>query len=511
MSNSRIKATIKNSGVAVGGQLANTVLSFISRTVFIYTLGKSYLGVHGLFSNILTVLSLAELGIGDAITYKLYKPLAEGNQDTVRKYLTFYKNAYVYIGFFVFLVGAALIPVLPFIMKDPGDLQNVRLIYMLYLFDTSSTYFFAHKKLILNADQKNYIITINRYIFLALRTALQITVLLLFKNFILYLVLQIVVNFAENVAVAIQSNKMYPYARKRGEKLDSTEKKAVFKQVSALLMHKIGGVCVSGTDNILISSFVGVSWVGLYSNYTTILTIPMGLLAHVFSPLTATVGNLISTSGKEHIVKTFNKLFLVNFWLYGFSAIALFVLIDPFISQVWLDESYLLSKAILFFIVLNFYLNGMRQVVTNFKYASGLFWEDRFRPLAESFVNLAMSIILLKHYGFIGVIIGTTIATLTTTFWLEAVIVYRKVLKLNPKVFFIRYVAYLLIAGIIGTLTYFACAAIPWHGLIGFIVKAMVCTLMVNLGFFIAFYRTEAFKSLRDQLLAGIFRKGGRV
>jgi len=153
MSNSRIKATIKNSGVAVGGQLANTVLSFISRTVFIYTLGKSYLGVHGLFSNILTVLSLAELGIGDAITYKLYKPLAEGNQDTVRKYLTFYKNAYVYIGFFVFLVGAALIPVLPFIMKDPGDLQNVRLIYMLYLFDTSSTYFFAHKKLILNADQ----------------------------------------------------------------------------------------------------------------------------------------------------------------------------------------------------------------------------------------------------------------------------------------------------------------------------------------------------------------------
>lgn len=301
-------------------------------------------------------MSLAELGIGDAIVYKMYKPVAEKDYEQIKSYMQFYKKAYWIIGSFIFCVGLLLTPFLEYLINGTTQIENLQIIYVLYLVNTSSTYFFAYKRLIINTDQKGYIDTINRYVFLTIQNVLQIIALLLFKNYILYLSIQILLNLLANISIAHKVNKMYPYLRGEAKPLEKKNLQEIFKQTVALVIHKIGGVCVSGTDNLLLSAFVGINWVGIYSNYVTILSIPQTLLAYIFSPMTASVGNLVATSDQDHRYKTFKKMFFINFWLYGFCAICLYVLFNSFIGQVWLDESFVLSKAIVFFIVLNFYL-----------------------------------------------------------------------------------------------------------------------------------------------------------
>lgn len=496
MNTSRTHNAIRNISVAVSGQFLNTILSFVCRTIFIYSLGKAYLGVSGLFSNILSVMSLAELGIGEAIVYKMYKPMAEQDHERIKSYMQFYKKAYWLIGTFIFVVGLIIIPFLKYFIKEADAIDDLTIIYLLYLFNTASSYFFSYKKIIIDTDQKGYINTINRYVFLALQTMLQIIVLLLYKNFILYLSIQIVMNFLANLSIACKATKMYPYLSGKAKRLEKQDLREIFKQTSALVAHKVGGVCVSGTDNLLLSAFIGVTWVGVYSNYVTLLSIPQTFLAYIFSPLTASIGNLVSTATKEHIKETFNKLLFLNFWLYGFSSICLFVLLNPFIGKVWVGESFVLTNAIVFFIVLNFYLTGMRQVVSAFKSTSGLFWNDRFRPIAEAVVNLCASVLLLRYLGFVGVVIGTTISMITTTIWVEATVVYKHVLGEKAYKFFAKYIQYFASLLFVGVVTYIICDYITVRGLGTFIIKAVVCVVISNAGFALLYFRTKEFKEL---------------
>ena len=507
MKNTRTENAMRNVSTAVVGQIFNIVLNFICRTIFIYALGKEYLGVSGLFSNILTIMSLAELGIGDAIVYKMYKPVADKDYERIKMYMQFYKKAYWIIGTVVFGAGLVLIPFLQYLISGGEGIEHIKFIYFLYLFNTASTYFFSYKKLIINTDQKGYIDTINRYLFLILQNIVQIIVLLLWKDFVIYLLVQINANLIANIRISKVATKMYPFINEKAQKLPEKDKHEIFKQTMALVMHKLGGVCVSGTDNLLLSAFVGIGWVGIYSNYVTNLGIPQTLLAYIFSPLTASIGNLINTENTNHLKKTFDKLLFVNFWMYGFSSICLFVLLNSFIGKVWIDESYLLGLPIVFFIVLNFYITGMRQVISAFKSSAGLFWNDRFRPIAEAAVNLVASLILLKFTGFIGVIIGTTISALTTTFWVEAEIVYKHVLDEKPYKFFIVYTKYLAstIAG--GILCCAICNLIEVNGLLTFILQLIICVTVSNLFFVLLYFRTTKFKELWHQFFASIIKR----
>lgn len=507
MSNTRTENAVRNISVSIGGQVLNIVLNFVCRTIFIHVLGETYLGVSGLFSNILTVLSLAELGIGDAIVYKMYKPVADNDTDRIKSFMSFYKHAYWIIGLIVFIIGCFLLPFLPLLIKGGDNIEHISLIYFLYIVNSSSSYFFAHKKLIIITDQKGYIDTINRYIFLTVQNVLQIIVLLLFGDFIIYLSIQIVMNLFANINIAKKANRLYPFIKEPASKLPNNERRDIFKQTSALVLHKVGGVVVSGTDNILISSMIGIVYVGLYSNYLSILSIPQALLAYFFSPLTASIGNLINTSEKEHINTTFDNLFFINFWLYGLFSICLFVLCNIFIGKVWLDESYLLELTIVFFIVLNFYLTGMRQIVSSFKSASGLFWNDRFKPLIEALVNLVSSIILLKRFGLVGVIIGTTISSLTTTFWIEALVVYRNVLKKKASSFFLKYLQYFISTIAVGFVTWNLSLLVPVKGFFSFILCGALCLLVSNFGFWVLFHKSKEYKAVIFLYVRALFKK----
>ncbi len=513
MGNSRSKQAAKNVSAAMLGQVSNIILNFVCRTIFIYTLGIEYLGVNGLFTNILTVMSLAELGIGEAITYKMYQPVAQGDHEKVKTFMNFYRKAYWLIGTIVFCCGLGLMPFLEYLIKDVENLnihllENIRLIYFLFLFNTASTYFFAYRKLIIVTDQKGYIDTYNRYLFLFLQNVVQIGVLLLLKDFIVYLLVKIVMDFLANVNIAHKATKMYPYITEQAQPMQQEEKREIFKQTSAMILHKIGGVvCGSGTTTLLISAFINIAAVGLYSNYTTVIAIPQTFLAYFFVPLTASVGNLVSTTERTHVKKTFDKMWLMNFWLYGFAAICLFMLLNDFIGKVWITEDYLLSVGVVFFAVLNFYLTGMRQTVSAFKSTSGLFWNDRYRPIAEAAVHLGASVVLWKLLKLEGIIIGPTVSLLTTTVWVEGIIVYKNVLGEKRYKFFLTYLGYLVCLGVVGVATYFATAWITVNGIWTFLLKAGICVAVVNLCFLLVFCKTKAFRDLFDSYVRPIRRK----
>lgn len=291
MNNSRTYKSLKNTSIALVAQIFSVVLSFITRTIFIHSLGVGYLGLNGLFSNILSMLSLAEMGIGTAIVYEMYKPLATNDEPKTAAFMNLYRSLYKYIGFFIAVVGASLIPYLDVFINDSPDVSNIEYIYILFLANAVLSYFFTYLRSIIIADQKAYISNINTIIFLVIQNIFQILSLIIFKNYYLYLIIQIVCTVLSNVEISIRANKLFPYLKKyKREKITKAEQIGLFKNVIGMMSAKIGAIVVNGTDNLLISAFVGLSSVGLYSNYTLIVNTVKTLFVQSISAITASVG-----------------------------------------------------------------------------------------------------------------------------------------------------------------------------------------------------------------------------
>lgn len=325
----RINNSIKNIITSVLGQFITIGLNFTTRSIFILMLGNEFLGINGLFTNIISILALAEMGIGSAIIYSLYKPIAEKDYIKIKGLMSFYNSAYKVISLIILIVGVAIIPLIPKIAKS--DINNFRLIiiYLLFLCNSVASYLYAYKKSIIVADQKDYILSIYRNIFKVILNILQVIILIITKNYEMFLIIQIVVTITENILVAKKVDKMYTFLlNKDNVKLGKKEKNSIIKNVKALLYHKIGGVIVNSTDNILISKFVGITSVGLYSNYYLIIGALNLLIGQSFSALTASVGNLNAVESKEKSYNTYKLILFINFWIAGFSSICLWILLS---------------------------------------------------------------------------------------------------------------------------------------------------------------------------------------
>ena len=490
----RIKNSIKNISVAMGGQLIGILLNFINRTIFIKVLGAEYLGVNGLFSNIVSMLCLAELGIGSAIIYNMYKPLSNKDEDKISALMNFYAGAYKIIGCIVAVMGLALVPFLDTIIKDTPSIPKLSLIYIIFVINSVSTYFCAYKRTLLIADQKGYKDTINRYKFLVIQYLIQIAILLMTKNYILYLLIQVVCNIISNIVISRQVDLMYPFLiNKKDSRLNNQEKKNIYKHVYAMMSHKVGGVVVSGTDNLLISSFLGVFYVGIYSNYVLVTSVINSILGQIFSSITASVGNLNAVEGQNKQKEVFNIMFFINAWLYGFAAITLMVLLNSFIP-LWIGEEYLLELGIVAVIILNFYIMGMRQSTITFNTTLGLFWNDRYKPWVEAAINLTVSIILLDKIGFVGVLLGTFISTATTSLWVEPYILYKYGFNQKLRDYFKRYTLYTIVIGGAGVITYYLCASFPQVTWINLIIKLLICLIVPNIIIGVCLCKTKEIK-----------------
>ena len=494
---SRTNNSLKNIRYAALFKLAVVLVNFLARRAFITVLSDAYLGLNGTFANILSMLSLAELGVGTAITYSMYKPLADGDEEQMLGLMALYRRFYWIIGIVIAVVGAALTPFLPKLIHDHAALNvpHISLIYLLFVFDSAVSYFFVYKQSIITADQKQYIVTFYQNVINILCIVAQIVFLLLTKNYFVYLGIKITSTVLTNILLARKADRMYPYLKQREiPKLPQDVRTTISRNIRATLMHKIGSVVVFETDNLLIMYFIGAVAVGFYSNYLMITQGIMNVLTMVFRSVTASVGNLCAAEDKTHARKVFWRLDFFTRWIYGFCAICLLVLLNHFIGSIWLTENYLFSFPIVLLIVVNFYLTGMRQSVLTFRDAMGLYWYDRHKPIAESLINLIVSIALAKPLGIVGIFIGTFVSSITTCVWIEPFVLFKHGFRSEVRPYFARYGLHAAITAVIGFATWWLCSLLPSGGLLPFLGKLVICAIVPNLGYYLVYGRTEEFR-----------------
>ena len=492
--NSRTKNSILNSVYATASQIITTLLSFIVRTVFIRTLSADYLGVNGLFSNIITMLSLADLGIGISIPYTLYKPLAEDNQEKIKALMKLYRKIYYIIGCIVLIVGICITPFLSLIIKEMPNIPEINLIYILFVVNAASSYFFIYKKLLLDSDQKGYMASRITMGMTIIKSVLEIIVLYVTKNYILYLTISIIITIVQNVFISGKCNKEYPYLKSdTKEKVSKEEISNLRKNTSALIIYRVGIVALNGTDNIIISKMLGVVMVGIYSNYLLIVNAITNVVSQIFNAITSSIGNMVVTTNEKKSEDIFYKLLFLNFWLYTFFAGCVTILINSFIN-IWAGADYVLSDSVAFAIGLNLFVYGMQSVVTSYRNAYGLFVQGKYRPIIMTIVNIIVSIILAKYIGILGVIIGTIVSRLFVTGIYDPIVVFKYGLKTSVKKYFLTYIKYFLLFTVISLLGLILVSKINITNYLIWVLVAIVTAIAVNLILVLIFGRNNNFK-----------------
>lgn len=492
----RLKMTARNAFWSYFSMGVSFVLQFISRTVFIYYLGEGYLGINGLFTNVLGVLSFAELGIGTAINFSLYKPVAEQNIEKIKAYMFYYKWAYRIIALIVSILGVVLIPFLDILVTDPGDVGNITVYYCIYLFNTVTSYFVSYKYSLVNAEQKNYIYTNINLIINASTIVIQIISLIIWKNFMAYLLVAAGFGVIQKIFISVYFDKLYPYLKdKNVNKLSKDEKKTLIDKVKALIIHKIGDVSVHQTDNIIVSAFVSTKMVGLLSNYNLIISTISGCINILFNSVTGSLGNMVATETKEYQYQIFKKYRFIGFWFYGFTAIALAILMSPFIT-LWIGDRMVVNVTTINLIVLDYYMIGQRICLNNIKSAAGVFEPDKYVALLQAVVNLIASIVLVKLIGLPGVYLGTIMQGMLSSI-LKPILSYKILFGRSSKYYFIDSVRY----GVIVFIAYVICYCLSREILenvtvLNFIVMIGLVVIIPNAIFVLVFHKSEEFKYL---------------
>lgn len=496
----RTKKSIINIVVSLGSQIIIILLGFVSRRVLIYSVGIQYLGINGLMTNILTIFSLAESGIGIAIGYSLYKPLADNDIEKIKSLMRFYKRTYQLLALLTAGIGILFFPFLPIFLKG-NTAPDASLIYLLFLFSSVVSYLWSYKITLNSSDQNKYLYTIANTITQILVLIIKVFVLYYTENYILYLSIDIGTTLFKNIIFSLIMDKKYPYLKdKNVQKLDLITKKELFTNIKSMFYGKVGYILSQCSDNLVISSLVSISAVGLYSNYTTLITSVSGFVTTFSSGVTASMGNLIAKENKEKVYEVYKKIDFINFWLYSFSSVCLFCLIEPFIA-IWLGEKYILAFPILLVSVGTFYLKGINSSIDIIKNASGLYYPDRFVPIIEAIINLFLSIVLVNYFGLIGVLIGTLISFVFCSFWIKPYIVYRDVfsLKFRNYVFWEgeKILTFAIMTSIIYTLQSCICLN---NVLIEFIVKTIFILFTSNLILTIRYFNTNEFGYIKNMV-----------
>ncbi|QAS69333.1 transporter [Oenococcus sicerae] len=474
----------------------NTVLQFLNRTFFIHFLGSTFLGYNGLFTNVLGTLSLAELGIGTAIIYSLYAPLQSRDEILIIRLMHLFKKIYQIIGISVLILGVAIFPfVNQQIQGQPTTMLEIRIVYFFFLLNSVSGYFFTYKRSLLDADQKNYKNQLNLLVFNTLSSLCQMLTLFLLKSFIAYAAVSVFFTVISNIAISFQVDKEYPYINKQisNYHLDPRTVSSIKKLTIGNFSNKVGTITAYSTDNILISMFVGIVQVGLYSNYSLIVATLQSLVSRLFSGLTSTIGLLKLDKSKSDF-QIFKKIHFVNvvIALYIFSG--LFMLINPFIAA-WLGKKFLLSDAIIFLISFNLFLDVYRKTPLTFIDAYGLAWNQRWKSIIESALNLAMSfgLAFFFHLGIFGILLGTTFSVVVFVVWYEPYIVLKYGLGIKLKAILsstIRDVIGVLFQFII---LYLCKSTFVYKGLDDFLLYTTIAFFVPTVVCFLIFFRTEEY------------------
>lgn len=506
---SRKENVIRNGKYGVIKFLVQILLQFFVKTIFIRVLGEEYLGINSVFTSILGVLNVVELGMGSAIVFSMYKPVAENDVETVKSLVALYKKIYTIIAIIVTILGVGLIPFLKYFIT--GETQNLEInfiaVYLVYLGNAIINYLSAHRRSLIFAYQRNDIESKIKTISLSVLYLAQIVALLVFKSFYLYVILMPVTTLFDVLMIYFESKKLWPEISGKTNRLDKKVESEIKKNVFAMSMHQVGATVVCSTDSLLISVLISTAIAGIYSNYYTIIYTVTSMFAVFTTVFRSSVGNLIATSNKDYTLEIFYNLNSIVGIMAGFCSIALLCLFQPFIP-IWTGStSYLLDFNIVLVLCIQFYLSIMRSVPAMFKDCAGLMWQDRWKPICEAIVNLVASILLAKWLGLIGIFLGTIISTLVAPFWVEPHVLFKYYFKKNTWKYWLQYLMNTLATVVIGAVTFFLCSLLPTTGIFIFIAKVGICTV-VPLGLYLLFYcRTSEFKFFKNFVSSFINKK----
>lgn len=484
---SRTRNSIFNIITGFGGQFLSILLNFITRTVFISVLGKEYLGINGLFADILTMLSLTELGLDTAINFKLYKPLATGDRQRVRVLMKFYRDAYRAVAVVMSVLGICLIPALPIIIHDYDSLANLNInavfIFLIYLTQSVSSYlFFAYEAAIVKADQHEYLLNISRYVVQILASISQILILIIRKNFVEYTISLVIFTILQNVVNAYIARKKYHWAfQKTSESLEKAEIKSIFKDLSAIFVYRVNNVILKATDNIVLSAFIGLVIVGLYSNYLTIFNAIILLLGRFYTAISASVGNLFAVSDANKKYQFFELVNLITMILYGTAAVGITVTINELI-QAWIGSDYVIAQPFPLLIGLEILFSGIRSNLNGVRNATGVFRQMYWRPLLGAVVNIVISIALVNPLGIYGVIIGTISADFFTFFLIEPFVLHKYSFDgIHPTAhYYFKHLKYMTLLALIGGVDWLICSHLTVGlGWISVAIHILICALSV--------------------------------
>lgn len=434
------------------------ILILLSRQYLVTYLGDEANGLYSLFVSIIGLLSVAELGVGTAITFSLYKPIVENDSKKISALYFLYKRVYLIIAGIISLIGILLLPFIPLIAKGNTGIYNIHLGYLLFLFSTLLTYFYAYKTSFINAHKNNYITTIIRSVGQIIEAVVQIVTLIYYKSFELFFLSMVLSNIMQWFITNIVFNRKYRKSIINYKKLDDDLKIEVVNKTKAMFYHKIGGLLVNTLNGIIISAFIGVIILGKYSNYVTILTGVSGILTLGFVAITSILGHSYAKNSKEVFHNQFIKIYIINFiigviFYLGFLAIA-----DDLISLVF-SSNLIIEREIVVVLTINYFIQFMRQTTLVFKDASGTFYHDRHKPLLEGLVNIILSLILVNIIGITGILIATIVTNLFICHTIEPFVLFKYGFDKKPHKYFI--INYVLITLFIFTVYVYENISIP--------------------------------------------------
>lgn len=433
----RTEKAILNISYNIFNQIITLLLAFVSRTVFIQGFGVGYLGINGLFSDILNLLSMADLGFNTAMTYSFYKPLAEKDHNKIAKLTSFYKKVYNTIALMISVIGMSLIPFLPRLVKLDYAVPNLTIYYLLSLSSVVVSYLCMYKTTILSADQKGYIITKVGIVTNTIKTILQIISIILFQNYIIYLLIGTVIAIGNNIYASYLAAKQYPYIIGNKGKISKEEKKSIFSNLGSVFLYKVSSVLLNATDNILISTIVGTAMVGYYSNYLMLQSKITVIISLFFTSMTAGIGNLIATEGEKKRYEIFQCEQSISFIICGVVVPCYVLLVDDFIYS-WLGKSYQLGFGVTCAIGLNMYLSCVLQPLWSYREATGLYKKTKWVMVICAIFNIVGSILLGQKLGIFGIIIASGISRISTYVWYEPQLLFREYFGVSATKYYIR-------------------------------------------------------------------------
>ena len=495
----RTKNTVRNILTGSVSRIINIILPFFNRTVILYVMGTKYLGLSSLFTSILSFLSLSELGLGAAMVYSMYRPIARNDDETICALLNLYKRLYRIIGFVVLGLGMALMPFLRQLINDeiPPEI-NLHLLYFIYLFNSVLSYWlFAYKNALLQAHQRNDVNNVISAVIIPASYAVMLGALWLTKNYYAYVIWQPVFTIITNLIRSRYVDRHFPHLKPRGE-ISSELRRSITKKVAALIGTKLNTVVLNAADNLVMSAFLGLTVIAVYGNYYMIMSSIIGFLGIIYSAMTAGLGNSLQTETVEKNYRDFEKLSFMNSWLVGWCSVCLVCLYQPFM-RIWVGEELMFPFYVVLELGLYFYIYQLRKIPVVYKDAAGIWWEDRFRPYVCMVTNVVLNILLVQIIGISGIILSTVFSLCISIPW-ENYTIFKYVFHRSSRAYYGKLAAYCG-SMILGGLVCFWLCSLFGDGIPALMARAVICVIVPNVIFAALNCRRAEFRLARDMVL----------